>query len=236
MLPFRAASHFLIGLVALHITLSDVSKKQISHKLAGDGWGFVLGDLPITDAYRGHSPTQQTGFSSVPQGGKWSPLFWNFDISEMDQWISKLGELICYADDSGLWYEVTAGNRGGMIQGVNADLESLRRIKHLLSVENLKLMYTTFVRSTMECGSVAFMGAADSHLQKLDRVQDSAARCCGFEIESLQSRREAAAALALKLTDGVAHVKLQPFAPKFGKVMSLTKKRTRSATRGEDQD
>ena len=65
---------------------------------------------------------------------------------------------------------------------------ALRRIRHLLSVENLKLMYTMFVRSTMEYGSVAFMGAADTHLQKLDRVQDSAARCCGFEIESLQSQ------------------------------------------------
>ena len=31
-------------------------------------------------------------------------------------------------------------------------------------------MYTMFVRSTMEYGSVAFMGAATTHLQKLDRV------------------------------------------------------------------
>ena len=207
--------------------------------------------------------------------------------------------------ESGLWYEITADNRGGMIQGINADLESLmewgrdnkttfeadktammlisnkkkpfdltgikmggfpveqvqqlklvgylfdqkmtfgpmvsklakkarsrvaalRRIRHLLSVENLKLMYTMFVRSTKEYGSVSFMGAAITHLEKLDRVQDSAVRCCGFEVESLQSRREAAAAaLALKLLDGGAHVKLQPFAPKFVKNVSLTKKRTR---------
>jgi hypothetical protein len=105
---------------------------------------------------------------------------------------------------------------------------ALRRIRHLLSVGNLKLMYTMFVRSTMEYGSVTFMGAAITHLEKLDRVQDSAVRCCGFEVESLQSRREAAAAaLALKLLDGGAHVKLQPFAPKFAKKFSLTKKRTR---------
>ena len=43
----------------------------------------------------------------------------------MDQWISKLGELICYADDSGLWYEITAENRDYIIQGINADLDSL---------------------------------------------------------------------------------------------------------------
>ena len=73
----------------------------------------------------GKSSTDKELFSSVPQGGKWSPPLWNFDISEMDQWISKLGELICYADDSGLWYEITAENTDYMIQGINADLESL---------------------------------------------------------------------------------------------------------------
>jgi hypothetical protein len=214
----------------------------------------------------GKSSADKELFSSVPQGGKWSPPLWDFDISEMDQWISKLDELICYADDSGLWYEITAENTDYMIQGINADLESLmewgrdnkttfeadktammlvsnkrrpfditgiriggfpvkqvedlklvgylfdqkmtfgpmvsklakkarsrvaalRRIKHLLSAENLKVMYTMFVRSTMEYGSVAFMGAATTHLQKLDRVQDSAVKCCDFEIESFQSRR-----------------------------------------------
>ena len=80
----------------------------------------------------------------------------------------------------------------------------------------------------MEYGSVAFMGAAVYHLQRLDRVQDSAARCCGFEVESLGSRREsAAAALALKLLDGKAHMKLRPFAPNIAKPISHTKKRTR---------
>ena len=44
---------------------------------------------------------------------------------------------------------------------------ALRRIKHLLDAENLKLLYTMFVRSTVEYGCVAFMGAAKSHLEKL---------------------------------------------------------------------
>ena len=51
------------------------------------------------------------------------------------------------------------------------------------------------------------------------------------EVESLQSRRGfAAAALALKLLDGKAHVELQPFTPRFAKPTSLTKKRTREST------
>ena len=117
---------------------------------------------------------------------------------------------------------------GKLAKKARSRVAALRRVRHLLSVENLKLMYTMFVRSTMEYGSVSFMGAAVTYLEKLDRVQDSAVRCCGFEVESLQSRREAAAAaLALKLLDGGAHVKLQPFALKFAKNISLTKKRTR---------
>ena len=42
------------------------------------------------------------------------------------------------------------------------------------------------------------MGAAVSHLQRLDRVQDSAARHCGFEVESLNSRRESVAVVKVE--------------------------------------
>ena len=58
----------------------------------------------------------------------------------------------------------------------------------MLNAENLKTMYTMFVRSTMEYGSVACMGAAESNLAKLDKVQGSIAKLCGLEIESLSSR------------------------------------------------
>ena len=54
-------------------------------------------------------------------------------------------------------------------------------------------MYIMFIRSIMEYGSLVYMGAAKSHLDKLDRVHESAMKLCGFEIESLESRREAAA-------------------------------------------
>ena len=55
------------------------------------------------------------------------------------------------------------------------------------------------------------MGAAQSHLDKLDRMQKSAEKIGGFKVESLQSRREAAAAavsLAFDLLDGSSHSSL----------------------------
>ena len=53
-------------------------------------------------------------------------------------------------------------------------------------------MYTSFVRSVMEFGSLAYMSATDTHLEKLDMIQKSISSSCGFEVESLESRREAA--------------------------------------------
>ena len=41
----------------------------------------------------------------------------------------------------------------------------------MLNPENLKTTYTSFVRSVMEFGSLAYMSAADSHLERLDRIQ-----------------------------------------------------------------
>ena len=65
-------------------------------------------------------------------------------------------------------------------------LGALRRLKPMLDKPNLKQMYTMF-RSILECGSLVCMGAAKSHLDKLDRVQESAMKFRGFEIESLES-------------------------------------------------
>ena len=53
-------------------------------------------------------------------------------------------------------------------------LGAIRRLRPFLDSENLKLMYTAFVRSGMEYGSVLYMGAADSHLEKLNRIRHSA--------------------------------------------------------------
>ena len=54
----------------------------------------------------------------------------------------------------------------------------------------------------MEYGSAAWMGAVQSHLLKLDRVQDTAEKIGGFCSQPLEQRMEAAVAFALKLLDG----------------------------------
>ena len=47
-----------------------------------------------------------------------------------------------------------------------------------------------FVRSILEYGNLAYMGAAQSHLDKLDRVQESAMKLGGFTIETLIGGQE----------------------------------------------
>jgi hypothetical protein len=72
----------------------------------------------------------------------------------------------------------------------------------------------------MEYGNVVYMGAADSHLDKLDRIQRSAEKIgkfiSHFTMEPLKCRREAAAiSLALKLLDGRGRGRLQDHTPKL---------------------
>ena len=61
---------------------------------------------------------------------------------------------------------------------LDADLEHSGDSKHMLDESNLHLMYTMFIRPILEYGSLVYMGAAQSHLDKLDRVQDSAMKMC----------------------------------------------------------
>ncbi len=82
-------------------------------------------------------------------------------------------------------------------------LGALNRLKPFLDSENLKTMYMMFVRSIMEYGGVLFMGAADTHLVKLDKIQRAAEKIGRFKCESLKLRREAAAvSLVLKILNG----------------------------------
>ena len=93
-------------------------------------------------------------------------------------------------------------------------LGMLVRIRRLLNDENMRVMYTTFIRPIMEYGSIQFMGACPVHLQKLDAIQMTAERIGRFKVESLQSRREAAAAsFTLKLLSGDARGVLNGFTP-----------------------
>jgi hypothetical protein len=247
----------------------------------------------------GKSSTTREIFSGVPQGAKWSPKEWNLDISEMH--CGLVGQLFCYADDSGIWYPVTDENRSSIIDTINDDLQklrlwgienkttfepekncmmvisnkrvpfdptgivfderrpdmigvagipvkqvkslklvgflfdckltwgpmidaiakkarirlgALRRLRPLLNDSNMKTMYIMFVRSIMEYGSAQFQGAAESHLVKLDRIQESAMKLGNFMIEPLKHRREAAtASLVFKLLDGRGRGELNRFTP-----------------------
>jgi hypothetical protein len=61
----------------------------------------------------------------------------------------------------------------------------------------------TLRRPIMEYGSVAIMGAKQTHFAKFDQIQTTDARIGRFKVESLSSRREAAAiALTSRLLDG----------------------------------
>ena len=53
-------------------------------------------------------------------------------------------------------------------------LAALVRLKPMFDNQNLQTMYTMFIRSIMEYGCIRWIGAADSHLKKLDRVQAAA--------------------------------------------------------------
>ena len=73
----------------------------------------------------GKSSTKKEIFSGVPQGAKWSPKLWNFDISEMPAVVSDEAIPFNHADDSGLVYVITESNRDTIIDTVNADLQAL---------------------------------------------------------------------------------------------------------------
>ena len=112
-------------------------------------------------------------------------------------------------------------------------LSALSRVRHLLDSRNMCAIYTMFIRSILEFSCVSWMGTAQTHLDKLDRIQASAQKIGGFKIESLQCRREAAAvAFALKLMGGQPRGVLKDFIPKVIEPLKLTRKRTRHTLKG----
>ena len=113
-------------------------------------------------------------------------------------------------------------------------IAALQRVKHLLSSANMCTIYTMSIRSIMEYGSVTWCGAADSHLKKLDRIQDRAKSIGGFEVDGLATRREAAAlSFGLKLMNGDARGVLKQHVPELYEPLQLTRKRTRQVLDGK---
>ena len=74
-------------------------------------------------ANRDSSSTREI-FSGVPQGALSSPYLWDFVISELPSAV-RHGELLCYADDLSLWYEISDHNRDVVIDMTNEDLANL---------------------------------------------------------------------------------------------------------------
>jgi len=68
----------------------------------------------------------------------------------------------------------------------------LKRLGGLISKKDLCTIYEYFVRSKMEYGCTSYIGAAPSHLEKVDKVQRRAEKMTAFEFKSLSTRREAA--------------------------------------------
>ncbi|CAM9793155.1 unnamed protein product, partial [Heterosigma akashiwo] len=70
------------------------------------------------------------------------------------------------------------GNWSQHIQAIASDarkhLGAIRRMSHMLDDNSIMRAYKAFVRSKIEYGSLAYWGAAESHLKKLDRTQESA--------------------------------------------------------------
>ena len=59
----------------------------------------------------GKKSTMKEVFFGVPQGGKASPSFGDFDISEMADLLSDFVLFFGYADDVALWYEISPENK-----------------------------------------------------------------------------------------------------------------------------
>ena len=86
----------------------------------------------------------------------------------------------------------------------------LKRLQCIISSFDLAVIYKYFVRSKMEFGCASYIGAADSHLGKLDEVQRRAEKLSGVSFQSLDSRRQAACfGLLCKLLDGACTRPLQ---------------------------
>ena len=124
-----------------------------------------------------------------------------------------------------------SGMISAMAKKARMRLGMLSRLRHLLDDRNMECMYCTFIRPILEYGSVQFMGAAVSHLEKLDSVQRAAEKIGRFKVESLQSRREAAAvAFTFKLLDGDGRGVLKDFAPEIMDIPVCIKRCRHSAS------
>ena len=89
-----------------------------------------------------------------------------------------------------------AGQTRALANGAKSRLGFLRRVGKVLGGGGRAVVYKAFVRPRLEYAHLAWMGAAESHLERLDAVQEEAARIIGptaSSLESLDHRRRVGA-------------------------------------------
>ena len=92
----------------------------------------------------------------------------------------------------------------------------LRRTSWILGSESLLRVYKGFVRPVMEYEPLVWMGAADTHLRRLECVQSCAARICKDEgsLDNLVHRRRVLALTFLfKIQYHMTHARLRAMVP-----------------------
>ena len=96
-------------------------------------------------------------------------------------------------------------------------LGAINRVKQHLKDDEVCIAYKAFVCSKLEYGNLIYWTAAETHLAKLDRVQQQAQRLFeGVAVPSLEQRREAAAiGLTCRLMSGNVKQPLKPLTPKM---------------------
>ena len=95
----------------------------------------------------------------------------------------------------------------------------LRKLGRLITSDDIACVYKYFVRSKMEYGNASYVGAAKTHLAKLDAVQDRAIKLTGdsHHLQTLENRRHAACfGLLCKILDGNCVTPLLEMCPGFG--------------------
>ena len=266
-------------LVALDVAgaFDKVWWKGLLHKLQRCGCGGMalrllksyLSDRFLYVVAMGVASGLKQFYCGVPQGGIWSPKFWNFYIHDMFHHF-KDSLLKGYADDLTVLLKFKQEDRMAAIKCLNGDLERVSRWgrkwkttfeptkTHAMLVSNTKdkaihpgvdllefdgvkigfeselkivgviydhklnwsrmasyvagkgrqalgylhrlgglvdrdlsTIYSYFVRSRMEFGDTAYIGAAPTNLEPLDVVQRRAEKLSGKKFVSLSLRREA---------------------------------------------
>ena len=95
-------------------------------------------------------------------------------------------------------------------------VSQLYRCRSVLTSQDLCLMYTSWIRPTLEYGNILYCGAALSHLQCLDNLQTRTEHTCCSTFQSLLHRLNAAiTGFVCRLLAGEGRKNLQTFCPTF---------------------